>query len=219
MDAASTAAATATASSTTARARLSDTYDTFLTLLTAQLENQDPLSPMDSTQFTEQLVQYSQVEQQIRTNDQLGSLVSSYQAATAGAALSYLGKTAVVEGDSAALNGAGAAWTYELDEAARTVNVQVKSASGRVVYETAGDAGAGAHAFTWDGRDANGAALAPGVYSLDIEAENDIGEPVSASITTREEILGVDFSGATPLIITPSGTRDMGAIRAILDDD
>ena len=72
----------------TDRARLSDNYDTFLVLLTAQLQNQDPLAPMDSTQFTQQLVQFSQVEQQIRTNEQLQSLVGQYQAASAGAALS-----------------------------------------------------------------------------------------------------------------------------------
>ena len=80
------------------RTRLSDNYDTFLVLLTAQLQNQDPLAPMDSTQFTQQLVQFSQVEQQIRTNEQLEGLVGQYQAASAGAALSYLGKSAIIEG-------------------------------------------------------------------------------------------------------------------------
>ncbi|MEZ6022857.1 MAG: flagellar hook capping FlgD N-terminal domain-containing protein [Hyphomonadaceae bacterium] len=85
--------ATTPAESAGSRQRLSDNYDTFLVLLTAQLQNQDPLAPMDSTEFTQQLVQYSQVEQQIRTNEQLEGLVGQYQAASAGAALSYLGAT------------------------------------------------------------------------------------------------------------------------------
>src|SRR5919108_4942353 len=94
-----------TSQSANARTRLSDNYDTFLVLLTAQLQNQDPLAPMDSTQFTQQLVQFSQVEQQIRTNEQLTGLVAQYQAASAGAALSYLGRDAIIEADETYLAG------------------------------------------------------------------------------------------------------------------
>ena len=94
------------------RTRLSDNYDTFLVLLTAQLQNQDPLAPMDSTQFTQQLVQFSQVEQQIRTNEQLEGLVGQYQAASAGAALSYLGKDAIIQANETYLAGGAANWAY-----------------------------------------------------------------------------------------------------------
>src|SRR6201991_3075443 len=98
------------------RTRLADSYQTFMSLLTAQLQNQDPLAPMDSTQFTQQLVQFSQVEQQIRTNEQLEGLVGQYQAASAGAALSYLGKDAIIEADETYLAGGEANWAYRLPE-------------------------------------------------------------------------------------------------------
>src|ERR1700754_3933826 len=98
---------TGTGSSTAATDRntLASNYDTFLVLLTAQLQNQDPLAPMDSTQFTQQLVQFSQVEQQIRTNEQLEGLVGQYKASSAGAALSYLGREAILETDSTSSTG------------------------------------------------------------------------------------------------------------------
>src|ERR1700744_3656694 len=89
------AAAAAGASSSTqsaAQSQLSGNFDTFLTLLTTQLQNQDPLSPMDSTQFTQQLVEYSQVEQQINTNTNLTSLISLQQAGAGAASVGYLGK-------------------------------------------------------------------------------------------------------------------------------
>ena len=144
---------------TSARTRLSDNYDTFLVLLTAQLQNQDPLAPMDSTQFTQQLVQFSQVEQQIRTNEQLEGLVGQYQAASAGAALSYLGKDAIIEADETYLAGdpAEANWAYRLPANAETMTIKVRDGQGRVVYETTtAPSTAGEHLFTWDGAKADG---------------------------------------------------------------
>ena len=116
-----------TSQATGARTRLSDNYDTFIVLLTAQLQNQDPLAPMDSTQFTQQLVQFSQVEQQIRTNEQLEGLVGQYQAASAGAALSYLGKDAIIEANETYLANGTANWAYNLPANAETLTVHVLS--------------------------------------------------------------------------------------------
>lgn len=203
------------------RTRLSDNYDTFLVLLTAQLQNQDPLSPMDSTQFTQQLVQFSQVEQQIRTNEQLQGLVGQYQAATAGAALSYLGKDAIIEANETYLAGdpPTANWAYRMPEAATSMTVQVKDMQGRVVYETNTAArGAGEHLFTWDGKKTNGETAEDGVYQISIKAENAAGASLTPTISVRETIMGVDFSGSTPVVITPSGTRDLGTIRSVLEN-
>src|SRR5262245_46797803 len=148
---------TTNSEATSSRTRLSDNYDTFLVLLTAQLQNQDPLAPMDSTQFTQQLVQFSQVEQQIRTNEQLEGLVGQYQAASAGAALSYLGKDAIIEADETYLTGGEANWAYRLPENAQTMTISVKDMQGRTIYETTTAARtAGEHLFTWDGKKADG---------------------------------------------------------------
>jgi flagellar basal-body rod modification protein FlgD len=200
------------------RTRLSDNYDTFLILLTAQLQNQDPLAPMDSTQFTQQLVQFSQVEQQIRTNEQLEGLVGQYQAASAGAALSYLGKDAIIEADETYLAGGEANWAYRMSEAATDLTITVKDSSGRTVYETTtADRGAGEHLFTWDGTKTNGETAPDGVYTIAIEAENAAGTEITPTISVRETIMGVDFSGDTPVVITPSGTRSLDTIRSVLD--
>ena len=199
------------------RTRLSDNYDTFLILLTAQLQNQDPLAPMDSTQFTQQLVQFSQVEQQIRTNDQLEGLSDQYKAASAGAALSYLGKDAIIEADETYLSGGAANWAYKLDAAADDVTIKIKDSRGRTIFTDTGDRGAGEHLFTWDGTTDAGGTAANGVYTMSIEATDQAGEDVNTTIKVRETIMGVDFSGTTPVVITPSGTRNLDTIRSVLD--
>jgi flagellar basal-body rod modification protein FlgD len=203
------------------RTRLSDNYDTFLILLTAQLQNQDPLAPMDSTQFTQQLVQFSQVEQQIRTNEQLEGLVGQYNAAAAGAALSYLGKDAIIESDETYLAGEPptANWAYRMPESATSLTIQVRDMQGRVVYETTtADRGAGEHLFSWDGKKTNGETAADGVYQITFDAENAEGTTIRPTVSVRETIMGVDFTGDTPVVITPAGTRELASIRSVLDN-
>lgn len=212
----------ASAATTDSRTRLSDNYDTFLVLLTAQLQNQDPLAPMDSTQFTQQLVQFSQVEQQIRTNEQLGSLVSQYQAASAGAALSYLGKDAIIEANDTTYvhddnKENKTNWAYDLPSAASDVTIKVKDSHGRVIYTATGEHSAGQHLFTWDGTTDGGAIAPTGVYTLSVEAKDSNGAAITPSVSVRETILGVDFSGTTPLIMTGTGTRGLDTIRSVLD--
>ena len=201
------------------RTRLSDNYDTFLVLLTAQLQNQDPLAPMDSTQFTQQLVQFSQVEQQIRTNEQLEGLVGQYQAASAGAALSYLGKDAIIAADETYLAGGSANWAYRLPEAATEMTVSVKDMQGRTVYTSTTEArGGGEHLFTWNGIKNDGSTATDGVYQIVIDAKNAAGTSLTPTISVRETIMGVDFTGASPVVITPAGTRDLSTIRSVLEN-
>ncbi len=205
------------ANSVDSRTRLSDNYDTFLVLLTAQLQNQDPLAPMDSTQFTQQLVQFSQVEQQIRTNEQLEGLVAQNQAASAGTALAYLGRDAIIDGDTATLAGGKANWAYALDDAAENVKLEVRDSRNRTVYETSGLRSAGEHLFSWDGKNLLGEDAPEGVYQLVITARDSVGEKIATQTRVRETILGVDFTGDSPVVLTSSGSRSLDTIRAIID--
>ncbi|MBI1251719.1 MAG: hypothetical protein GC189_09635 [Alphaproteobacteria bacterium] len=209
---------TAQSAGQAARATLTDNYETFLVLLTAQLQNQDPLSPLDSNQFTQQLVQYSQVEQQIRTNDQLESLIGQSRAASAGAALGYLGREAVIDSDLSALSNGAARWTYELGDYADAVDLEVRDANGRTVFSTTAAPGTGERAFSWDGRTAAGQTAADGVYQLVVKATKTSGAEVDTAIRVRETINGVDLAAAEPKVLTIAGARDLSALRAILDD-
>jgi flagellar basal-body rod modification protein FlgD len=174
---------------------------------------------MDSTQFTQQLVQFSQVEQQIRTNEQLEGLAGQYNAAAAGAALSYLGKDAIISADETYLAGGEANWAYRLPEAATSMTISVKDMQGRTVYETNTAArGGGEHLFTWDGTRTDGSTAADGVYQIVINAQNATGAALTPTISVRETIMGVDFTGDTPVVITPAGTRELSAIRSVLEN-
>jgi len=202
---------------TSAQQTLAGNFNTFLTLLTSQLQNQDPLAPMDSTQFTQQLVQFSQVEQQIKTNQNLEGLATQYQAASAGAALSYLGKGALIQSDTVRLSGSQANWGYSLPSTASTVRLEVRDASNRTVFQTTGAVSAGDHIYTWDGKDTNGNTMPSGNYHLVVTAQDSSSTAINATITTQETIRGVDFSGTTPQIITDSGSHGIDTIRAVLN--
>lgn len=207
----------AAGSSATAQSRttLSQNFDTFLTLLTSQLKNQDPLSPVDSNEFTQQLVQYSQVEQQIRTNEMLTSLTDQQKATTAGAALSYLGRTATIGSDLTRLQNGSAAWTYKLDAGASQTTLSVVDSTGREVFRTNGSSAKGDTTFTWDGKTTSGQTAPDGVYRLVVTAKDGSGAAVSSSVSVTEKITGVDMSGAQPTVTTATGVRAFASIQQV----
>src|SRR5690349_4573825 len=123
--------------------QLTNNFSTFLTLLTTQLKNQDPTSPMDSNQFTQQLVQFSQVEQQINTNSNLSTLISQGQTQIGAYATSYLGKGVSITNGNASLSGGKATWNYSLDAAATANKLTVTDANGKIVYTADGEKAAG----------------------------------------------------------------------------
>src|SRR5580704_13803409 len=123
------AASASSSLSSTANTTLAGNFQTFLTLLTTQLQNQNPLDPLDTNQFTSQLVQFASVEQELKTNDQLTTLVSLQQTAQSTQALTFVGKTAVVDGSTAALTNSQATWDISVPSNA-TVNVSITNPSG-----------------------------------------------------------------------------------------
>ncbi|MDI1326039.1 MAG: flagellar hook assembly protein FlgD [Brevundimonas sp.] len=174
---------------------LASNFETFLTLLTSQLKNQDPLSPVDSNQFTAQLTQMAGVEQQLLTNDLLKSLVSAQGGGGLGQAATYIGKEATAAWSATKMDGGEASWTYELGANAASATLQVLDGTGKVVWS--GDAPAkttGLHEFTWDGTATSGNDGEDGqVYSLKIVAKNGAGDAVDAQVLTRGRISGVEM--------------------------
>ena len=197
---AATTSAAATAVGTQARQTLSSNYDTFLKLLTAQLQNQDPLSPMDSNQFTQQLVMYSQVEQQITTNDNLSSLIALQKSAAGANAVNYLGRTAFTQGADTSLADGAANWRYTLPNDASSVTLTVTDASGRTVYTATGASALGDHDFSWDGKNNAGIVQQPGTYTLAVAAKKADGTKLTPTITGVGVVKEVDMSSIDPKV-------------------
>src|SRR5450755_1327758 len=124
----SSSTSTSAAGLATDSSSIAGNFDTFLSLLTTQLQNQNPLDPLDTNQFTSQLVQLAGVEQQLKMNDQLTSLVSLQQTAQSTAALSFVGKTVAVDGSAGKLTGGQAQWTFSVPKPA-SASVANKSAT------------------------------------------------------------------------------------------
>jgi flagellar basal-body rod modification protein FlgD len=195
---ANVAAATAAGN---AQKSLAGNFDTFLTLLTAQLRNQDPLSPMDSNQFTQQLVQFSQVEQQIGANKNLETLIGLTRARSGLDAMNYLGKTVTMTDGSNALRNGTAKWDYALDGQAAVTNLTVTDAKGKIVYSGRGDPGNGAHTFTWNGKDNAGNQLPDGTYTLTVKAALANGTTVDTATRSQGVVDQIDLSGSEPLLM------------------
>jgi len=199
-----TAATTATSATTNAQQQLSTNFDTFLQLLTTQLKNQDPTAPMDSTQFTQQLVMFSQVEQQIDTNNYLQSLISAVQGQSGNLAMSYLGHNVVLTNGEGVLSNGSADWTYGLANDASATTLTVTNSSGKVVYSTSGETAAGTHDFAWNGQDGNGSQLPDGMYTLTVASTASDGTAVSASVASKGLVSGIDLSGSSPQLVIGS---------------
>jgi len=129
----SSSASSAAAANALANTQIAGNFQSFLQLLTTQLQNQNPLSPLDTNQFTQQLVEFAGVQQQINTNDSLATLVSLQQTAQSTQALGFVGKTAVVNGSTAALTNSTATWQLSVPTAS-TVNISIASSTGQTVF-------------------------------------------------------------------------------------
>ncbi|MEO8300978.1 MAG: flagellar hook capping FlgD N-terminal domain-containing protein [Rhizomicrobium sp.] len=206
---------TSTATTDPSLKQLSGNFSTFLTLLTTQLKNQDPTSPMDSNAFTQQLVMYSQVEQQINTNSNLKSLISQGTSNAAAMTTGYLGKKVSIVNGSAALIGGNANWTYNLSGPATATQLSITDANGKTVYNAAGDTGAGNHAFAWNGKDMGGNQLSDGGYKLTVTAIDATGGAVENSVASAATVTQIDMTGDTPRLIIGSMEIDLADIAAI----
>jgi len=157
-----------TSAAVNSQAKLAGDFDQFLMLLTAQLQNQDPLDPLNSNEFVQQLVSFTGVEQSIATNSNLEILITLHMAGQAASAVGYLGTAIEATGNRIALANGEARFLYTLPENAARTSILIANESGETVFAGQGNTTAGEHGFVWDGRDANGNLQADGVYKVTV---------------------------------------------------
>ena len=177
-----------------ALSRLGKDFDSFLTILTTQLQNQDPLSPMDTHQFTNQLVQFASVEQLVSQTQDLDELIELQKANQSVSAVSYIGNRVEAEGSELVLEADGAKFAYHLPEAAQSAGLQILDALGRLVHVQALETDAGRHEVEWDGKDLNGNVLPLGTYSFIVSAVNADDAQIDLSQYTNGTVTGVSFA-------------------------
>ena len=207
-----TAAANSVAA--TADSATSSNFNTFLTLLTTQLRNQDPTSPLDTNQFTQQLVQYSQVEQQINTNKSLTTLIDLNRASSLYQASSMVGHHIGVTSSQLSLQNGSAGVAFTL-AAAQPVTVTVSNSSGTTLYQASVDAKAGSNGWQWDGTDSRGRKLADGVYTVSVNGG--AGAKVALPFTVTGTATAIDASGATPSVKLGALSVPMSAVQSVLN--
>ncbi len=182
------------------QASLANNFDMFLTLLTEQMKAQDPLNPLDSTEFVNQLVNFSSVEQEIRSNQNLESLISIQAASAQGAAVGFIGREATVASPNASLEDGSAEWTYIMPEDSQGTLVSIEDSNGRTVATFEGESTAGTHVFEWNGQDLSGNTVEDGIYTMEVSAVNADGDPMQPDILTTARVTGVDFSGSEVVV-------------------
>ena len=195
--------------------------DEFLTLLVAQLQNQDPLNPTDATEFTAQLAQYSQLEQLFNLNDAMDGLTAAQTSSQKVSALSLINKEVVVEDSHFPFDGAPIRIGYRVDGPATDISLQIRNSAGATVATlNASDTTPGEHFLTWNGLDQNGAPLPADTYQLAVTAKSASADAtVLVAPLVRTIVTGVDLSGSEPLVVTRTGEFLVSAIRGVYEGE
>ena len=185
---------------------LNDTYNNFLLLLTKQLQNQDPLNPMDTAQFTQQLVGFSQVEQQIASNKSLERLISLQSSTNAFNAVSFLGNEVAVDSDHLSLKDGKAKFQYEIEHSAGQAVLSIYDSRGQVVLVQEANKGVGTYNVDWNGKDAFGNQLPDGEYRVAVSYADQSGKTYSSKITSFGVVDSTEIAdGEVKLFVGPVG--------------
>ena len=212
--AASSSSSSSSLSSSTG-STLAGNFQTFLQLLTTQLQNQNPLDPLDTNQFTQQLVQFAGVEQQLKTNDQLTQLVSLQQTTQATQALGFVGKTAVVDGNTTALSSSSATWELNIPSSS-AVTVTIANSKGQTVFTGNYSASAGNNQpFTWNGQGSDGTQWPDGLYTMTATAADSSGNPVAISTQVGGTVSSVDLTQTPPLLMINGQNYTVSQVKSI----
>ncbi len=189
----------------------------FLKLLMAQLAHQDPLNPMENSEFVAQLAQFSSLEQLMGVNQNLGLIQVGQAGITNGQVAGLIGKEIEANGSNLTLTQQGPAGiSFDLGGVAQQVEVRIRDAKGNVIRTlNLGERTAGLNSVTWDGRDNMGNLVQPGSYSIEVQAKDASGAELSASTRIKGIVSGVTYQGGVPLLEVGGTTVRVGDVIAI----
>ena len=195
--------------------QIAGNFTQFLTLLTTQLKNQNPLSPMDTNQFTQQLVQFAQVEQQLKSNDRLDSIASSAKNSEAASLSSYIGKSITTDGITSELGSAGATWSLSAPRATSKATITISDSKNNVVGIQTQPLIAGTQSFFWDGRTSSGLKAPAGLYTIKVDAVDASGQKVTVDTAVSGRVDGIDLTGSAPALLVGKNRITTSAIRQV----
>ncbi|MBO4226811.1 flagellar hook assembly protein FlgD [Bradyrhizobium neotropicale] len=193
---------------------IADNFQTFLTLLTTQLQNQNPLDPLDTNQFTAQLVQFAGVEQQLKMNDQLSSIVALEKSAQSTQALIYVGNTVAVDGSKANFNGS-ATWNINSPKES-SATITITDSTGQTAYSGNFSLKTGGSSFVWDGKGNDGRQWPPGSYTLTATGKDASGNNVAISTEVQGIVDSVDLTATPPLLSIGGQTYTTDQIKRVI---
>jgi len=200
-----------------AEAKLEEDLNRFLNLLVTQLKNQDPLDPMDSNEFTSQLVQFASVEQQIFANANLEELVSLQQMGQISSLVDFIDRTVEVVGTKFPLENGKAKFTYTMPEGAKSASIIIRDQAGITVYEQDANLEQGQHTFEWDGTDKNGKLVDDGTYTAVVTGLNYDSEILEVGQTVFGRITGVGSENGSPTIFLGDLEVPQGYIISVME--
>ncbi|MGH1588246.1 flagellar hook assembly protein FlgD [Methylobacterium phyllosphaerae] len=211
----STTSTTGASGSSGNATEIAGNFTQFLTLLTTQLKNQNPLDPMDTNQFTQQLVQFAGVEQQLKSNDRLDSILSAAQSASSASATSYIGKTVTADGSASQLSNGAASWSLTPARAASKAVITILDSKNNVVATQTTALTAGNQTYTWNGKTSAGLSAANGNYTIKVSATDATGANVSVDTSLTGTVDEVDLSGTTPVLMIGSQKVPLSSVQTI----
>lgn len=194
---------------------IANNFDQFLTLLTTQLKNQSPLDPLDTNQFTAQLVQFAGVEQQLKTNETLSTLLSLNSAQMATSAVGFIGSTITADGATTKLTEGEAEWKINVPRGG-AATITIKDADGSIVRTATTSLVAGDQDYKWDGKTSTGAAAPEGAYTITVDAVDSTGQAMTAKTLISGVVDGVDFSGSVPGLKIGGITVPISNIKSVV---
>ena len=169
---------------------LSGNFNDFLGMLMTQLQNQDPTSPLDTNQFTSELVQFSSVEQQINTNSSLTQLIQLTQAGEVMQSSAMLGKAVTVQSSDLVLQNRAATVNFTAP-AAEPVAIAVYGSNGTALLNTTVNAVMGSNSWTWNGANASGTTMPDGTYAVSVAGVSTNGSTTALPYTVTGTATGV----------------------------